>query len=193
MDDYAAVTRYAEERAASLEEAGRGEVPVVWMGHSLGASIATCLLPASSARCDGLVFENGFASIPRMVAALYPSKWVPYHYLGRWAFDTWDARGVFQRARGSDEAHTGLESATTAATRVNEVPILFLSSSNDELVPPAMMRDLYSTALHARGASEEEESGVRWVSVKDGLHDFGWRKEVWATSVVKFVRDIVGV
>lgn len=171
-------------------------MPVIWMGHSLGASIATVLLSRlppgpGGARCDGLIFENGFASIPGMVKALYASKWVPYHYLGPLALDKWDARGVFERAAGRSATETGCgETEVPTTTRVNEVPILFLSSDNDELVPPAMMRDLYETAMRARGASGED-SGVRWVSVKDGLHDFGWKKDVWAKSVGRFVRDLM--
>jgi pimeloyl-ACP methyl ester carboxylesterase len=178
LRDYTAITAYASRRAAALEERGAEPVPVIWMGHSLGASIATVLLSQldpGEARCDGLILENGFASIPGMVKALYTSKWVPYHYLGRFVLDKWDARGVFERARGR-------------TARVNNVPILFLSSDNDELVPPAMMRDLYETAVRARGVGEE---GVRWVSVKDGLHDFGWKKDVWGKSVGRFVHGVV--
>lgn len=174
LTDYAAVVRYASVRSAAIGGS------VVWMGHSLGASIATVLLSRvpESTRCDGLVFENGFASIPGMVRALYSSKWVPYHYLGPLALDTWDAKGIFERAA---------EGGRGSAERANRVPILFVSSDNDELVPPAMMWDLYDTASRARG---ERDAGVRWESVKDGLHDFAWKKDVWARSVGQFVRDV---
>jgi pimeloyl-ACP methyl ester carboxylesterase len=175
LRDYAAITAYASARAR--ENGGK----VVWMGHSLGASIATVLLASTppSTQCNGLIFENGFASIPGMVRALYSSKWVPYHYLGPLALDTWDARAVFERA-GAQETGT-----------VGEVPILFVSSDNDELVPPEMMRDLYELAVRASGKTDEEDSGVTWLSVKDGLHDFAWKKDVWAKSVGRFVRDVV--
>lgn len=152
------------------------------MGHSLGASVATVLLdqppsPRDDVRCDGLVFENGFASIPDMVRALYPSRWVPYHYLGRCALDRWDARAVFERRAG----------------RIGHVPVLFVASDDDELVPPAMMRGLYEAALNSRrmgGEMDGMQRGVTWVGVKGGLHDFAWKKEVWGKSVVQFVKNI---
>lgn len=172
LRDYTAVTRYATRRAKA---SGAG---VVWMGHSLGASVATVLLdePSTNVCCEGLIFENGFASIPEMVRALYPSKWVPYHYLGGLALDTWDARAVFERGG-----------------RIGQVPVLFVASDDDELVPPAMMRGLYEAALKSRGTSHEIDGmqrGVTWVGVKGGLHDFAWKKEVWGKSVVQFVKHV---
>jgi pimeloyl-ACP methyl ester carboxylesterase len=158
---------------------------VLWMGHSLGASIATVLLSQQppGTRCEGLIFENGFASIPEMVRVLYPSKWLPYHYLGCMALDTWDARGVFEKAAREGRG---------AGKLVRDVPILFVASDDDELVPPAMMRELYRAALKSRGGEDgKDDKGVRWVEVKGGLHDFGWKKEVWGKSVVQFVRDVV--
>lgn len=164
------------------------------MGHSLGASIATVLLdkPPPGVRCDGLAFENGFASIPEMVRALYPSRWLPYHYLGKFAFDTWDARAVFEKEEGRGRLVERDVSGDTGSP-VRDVPILFVGSDDDELVPHQMMRSLYAAALKSRGAreGEDEGKGIRFVAVKGGLHDFGWKKEVWGKSVVQFVRDVV--
>ncbi|GHJ88018.1 hypothetical protein NliqN6_4420 [Naganishia liquefaciens] len=170
LRDYTAVTQYASHQAKTTDAA------VIWMGHSLGASVATVLLDHEppNTRCDALIFENGFASIPEMVRALYPSKWVPYHYLGRLALDIWDARGVFERGA------------------LGKVPVLFVSSDDDELVPPAMMHGLYEAA-RSRDASGEGgrlSRGVTWVGVKGGLHDFAWKKEAWGKSVVRFVKDV---
>jgi pimeloyl-ACP methyl ester carboxylesterase len=52
-------------------------------GHSLGASIALCLLAShtdvskAAAMVHGLVLENAFSNMPDMLRVLYPQRWLP--------------------------------------------------------------------------------------------------------------------
>lgn len=69
-------------------------------GHSLGASIALCLLAShtdvskAAAMVHGLVLENAFSNMPDMLRVLYPQRWLPYRYLGPFVCDRWDARAA---------------------------------------------------------------------------------------------------
>lgn len=88
----------------------------VLYGHSLGGAAAVGLLkqleqgpftprisqhspkvPFGSPRISGLILENPLPSIPFMIRALYPQKWLPYHWLGPLAFDRWNALGELER------------------------------------------------------------------------------------------------
>jgi pimeloyl-ACP methyl ester carboxylesterase len=184
--------------------ATEAETKVVFIGHSLGASIATVLLGStpqdSSIRCDGLVFENGFSSIPDMVRALYPQKSLPYHYIGGLVLDRWEAKAALVAASKTSEQDR-------RQPLLASVPILFVSSSNDELVPPAMMRDMYETALTSRGEEPKpdvpsggaqggtlhssKDATIEWLDVPGGLHEFAWRKEVWSKTIWAWLDGVV--
>jgi pimeloyl-ACP methyl ester carboxylesterase len=226
LKDYTAICEYATARAEQVAPGLPGHrVPVLFMGHSLGASIAVVLLsripanlsssdnpvtsPATQrialqprVRCDGLIFENGFASIPEMVKALYPHKWLPYHHLGSFAYDRWDALSAFE---GPMESATSTPVAEddncdvtgtsrklfTSPSLLHNIPILFISSEKDEMVPSSMMHQLYDAAKEKRSMVQPGAAGqVRWLEVKDALHDFAWQKEIWARNIVKFVEDV---
>lgn len=227
LKDYTAICEYATARAEQDASGLPGHrVPVLFMGHSLGASIAAVLLsklpadlsssdnpvtsPATQrialqprVRCDGLIFENGFASIPEMVKALYPHKWLPYHHLGSFAYDRWDALSAFaDRVEPEisalvvedDKGHVTSTSLkpSSSPSLLHKIPILFISSDKDEMVPSSMMQQLCKAAKETRSIfSPGEEGQVRWLAVKHALHDFAWQKEVWGTGIVEFVKEVV--
>ena len=97
-------------------------------GHSLGASAALCLLAAheheSAGICDvhGLVLENAFTSVPDMLRALYPQRWLPYRYLDPFVRDRWDAWAAAHGMRHRALVHRAM----------------VLVSARDEVVPPTM-------------------------------------------------------
>ncbi|KAI9509482.1 Alpha/Beta hydrolase protein [Russula earlei] len=158
-------------------------------GHSLGASIALCLLSShqclqnSTATVHGLVLENAFTSVPEMLRALYPQRWLPYRYLGPFVRDRWDARA----AAASQIFPCGL------ARRA-----MVLVSERDEIVPPAMSREIFN-ALQASGDTEESGSVVtgrmrkpmgRFVVVTGALHEDAWQCLDWSRAIIKYLEDL---
>lgn len=159
-------------------------------GHSLGASIALCLLahrngvPNASA-VHGLVLENAFTSVPDMLRVLYPQRWLPYRYLGPFVRDRWDAR-----AAASHLFPCGL--ARDAMVLVSE---------RDEVVPPAMGGEIFS-ALQASGDTPEAVGGIggmrmqerkllgRFVVVEGALHEDAWRYREWTRVVRDYLGDL---
>ncbi|VDC01371.1 unnamed protein product [Peniophora sp. CBMAI 1063] len=150
--DYLRLLAYASERFPDAR--------VIVYGHSLGASIATCVLAATPApQVHSLVLENSFASIPDMVRALYPERWLPYHYMGDLVWDTWDAVG----AAGASKPDSAL------ARVIKTQRMVVLVSEKDELVPPSM----------GRAIAEKAGDGARVVSVRGALHETGWTRKQW--------------
>ncbi|KZV60764.1 alpha/beta-hydrolase [Peniophora sp. CONT] len=161
--DYLRALAYAAERFPHAR--------VIVYGHSLGASIATCVLaadPAPQVHC--VVLENPFASIPDMVRALYPERWLPYHYMGSLVWDTWDAVG----AASSPKPESAL--ARVIQTR----RMLVLVSEKDELVPPPM----------GHAIAEKAGDGARVVSVRGALHETGWTRKQWQDEMARCVREV---
>lgn len=95
---------------------------VVLYGRSLGgaASIYCAQLPKAKDIIKGVILENTFTSLPQVVPNLFPFL-SPIQVL------------VSEKWRSID-----------AIPKVsNTIPFLFLSGSNDELVPPMHMKQLY--------------------------------------------------
>jgi fermentation-respiration switch protein FrsA (DUF1100 family) len=112
---------YADARACwdwLLTERGERPGRVVIMGRSLGGAVAAQL--AETVRPAGLVLESTFTSIPDMGARLYP--FLPVRTLSRFRYDTRSRLPVLARM---------------------ELPVLFIHSPEDEIVPFALGRELY--------------------------------------------------
>jgi uncharacterized protein len=160
-------------------------------GHSLGASIALCLLtpsskgePTPSAAVHGLVLENAFTSVPDMLHALYPQRWLPYRYLGPFVRDRWDARAAVA-------AHTFPRGLARRA--------MVLVSERDEVVPPAMGREIFEV-LQVSGNAQEgvdsraREAAMRRLVIIDGaLHEDAWRYRDWAQAMKEYFEAIDSV
>lgn len=123
LADYRAALANAQARYGS-------EAIYVLYGHSLGGAAAILLLLRQLDRLPhiaGLVLENPLPSIPYMVRALYPQRWLPYHYLGPFAFDKWDAlSAVEQEVR---QGASGRERRKLPPTS------LWIRSGRDEIIP----------------------------------------------------------
>lgn len=95
---------------------------VILFGRSLGGAV-TARLAADvldrGYRPAGLVLESTFTSIPDMGAYMYP--WLPVRFLARYKYDS------------------------ESALRGHDLPILFGHSQEDEIVPYALGRRLYTS------------------------------------------------
>lgn len=139
---------------------------VLW-GQSIGAGIATRAAAQyleqksddQRLKVVGLILETPFVSVRRMLAALYPEKWVPYKYLWPFLRNWWDS-----------------EQALSDIAKVKNPPkVLLLPAEKDEVVPPAEVNYLHEVcrdvgleverrdvfrALHNEASSRMEGSGA---------------------------------
>ena len=154
-------------------------------GHSLGASIALCLLAsrkdvsnaAPAAAVHGLVLENAFTSVPDMVRALYPQRWLPYRYLGPFVRDKWDARAA--AAAIAHKFPQGLARRT-----------MVLVSERDEVVPPTMGREISDLLRGSRDMNGRRESLGRLVVLEGALHEDAWRYQDWSRAMKQYLEDL---
>jgi len=128
-------------------------------GRSLGGAVAIALARALQQRTEtapcGVVLENTFASISQLVDTLFPI--IAFKFLkDRFLRLRWES---FERIKEL------------------EVPLLFLTGQQDEMIPPS-----HSQALHANA----KKSPLRRSEVfPDGSHNDTWEKggdrywEVW--------------
>jgi fermentation-respiration switch protein FrsA (DUF1100 family) len=91
---------------------------VILFGRSLGAAIAAHV--ASHRSPAGLIIESGFVSVPELAAQLYP--WLPARWLARFRYPT----GEYVK-------------------RV-PAPVLIIHSRDDEIIPFAQGRSIFSQA-----------------------------------------------
>ncbi|GAA6008701.1 hypothetical protein JCM11491_003404 [Sporobolomyces phaffii] len=174
----------------------------VLYGHSLGGAAAILLLEQLSIppffaqpqhsppapTISGVIFENPLPSIPFMVRALYPQKWLPYHYLGFASFDRWDAIGRLRAlARG----------ASTTTSMTTTVPSLWIRSGRDEIIPTEAqdgVREMFENwkAIEdgARRGAESGEVRARWVKIDGALHDTAYLEGKWRDELRQFLREI---
>ena len=173
--DYKHAIAYAAARFPSAS--------IVLYGHSLGGAIAVCL----SARLNttefptvqGLILENPFASIPGMVHALYPQRWLPYHYLGRFAFDKWDTLHALRTAPAGSVLHQ-------LASRM-----LVLVSEHDEVVPPAMGHALLDASMERVPARAADGGALRHlVVIRNALHESAWQERRWRVAIGEYVTEL---
>jgi len=98
---------------------------IIIFGRSLGGAVALDLATRSQnkEKIAAVLLENTFTSIPDIARLLFPFriiKWLP----------VWFYKNQFKSGRKS--------------CRITQ-PTLFLSGLSDQLIPPKMMTDLYTT------------------------------------------------
>jgi len=133
--------------------------------------LASALDSKEYSNVQGLILENPFASIPEMVKALYPQRWLPYHYLTPFVWDTWDA------------VHAASNVSQNSLLRRLSNDILVLLSEKDELVPNRMGEGILN-AMRPRGSSS--------VVIRDALHENAWEQGQWVREIAQYVENIGG-
>lgn len=162
LDDYTRALNYTIKRWPKSR--------IIIYGHSLGGSAAVCLTSALSSEeyptVQGLILENPFASIPEMVKALYPQRWLPYHYLAPFVRDRWDA------------VYAASHMSQSSLLRRLSKQMLVLLSEKDELVPNSMGMDIVN-------ATKSNSTVIR-----NALHENAWEQRQWVGAISQYVYDM---
>ncbi|POV95127.1 hypothetical protein PSTT_16443 [Puccinia striiformis] len=153
-------------------------VPVWLHGHSLGGAVAAqllaemCKAEGGTDHIAGLILENPLPSVPHMVKVLYPSKWLPYHYLGGFARDRWDSSQALHSIH-------------------HRIPLLVIQSEHDELVPPLLTRGLYDDACASRLSDPTNNPTHQPITqhavIPHALHDSAFSKARYRLTVHRFI------
>ncbi|RUP50468.1 Alpha/Beta hydrolase protein [Jimgerdemannia flammicorona] len=135
-------------------------------GHSLGGSVALYLASTEEARNStqlrGLIVENTYTSIEDMVMALY-GKYTPYPYIAKYClWNKWESNKVISKVH---------------------LPILFLSSQKDEIVPKEHMSMLFENATNS--------SSKTFVKFKHSMHMDMFAKE--PRAFITAIRDFTNL
>ncbi|ORY90397.1 Alpha/Beta hydrolase protein [Syncephalastrum racemosum] len=132
---------------------------LVAYGQSLGGAVAVDLVSKNEHRFHALIIENTFLSIPTLIPHVFP----PLRHLVYLVHQEWKSYRAIKFIR--------------------QVPILFLSSLKDELVPPSHMRKLYKGA---------ETAGLKmWREFENGTHNDTCMQEGYFDCIGEFIRDNV--
>ena len=160
---------------------------VLW-GQSIGCPIVLHGLAHEGDTFGGkkvdVVLETPFTSVVDMIPAMWPERWLPYHYLGPFVRSRWDSVAAFEKARD----------------RVGRM--LVLRAEKDEIVPEAVGRKIEEEAERMLGGGEEEGGGqgqaqgmsrgtrkgrYRGVVVKGALHTMVLEKQQGVEEVRGFL------
>ncbi|SAL98190.1 hypothetical protein [Absidia glauca] len=129
-------------------------------GQSLGGAVAIYVVSNNEDDFDGLIIENTFLSVPLLIPHILPGA---LRYLAHVCNQKWRTY--------------------KSISNVQRVPILFLSSLRDELVPPSHMAKLYEVA---------ETVGAKvWKGFDYGTHNDTCLQIDYFESIEEFVRDHV--
>ncbi|KAJ2383334.1 bem46 protein, variant [Coemansia sp. RSA 2559] len=133
-------------------------------GQSLGGAVAIDLVAANEPEFAGLVLENTFLSVPKLVPHVLPVlKYLTFLASEKWASEA-------------------------AIRKITAVPILFLSGLQDDLVPPPHMRKLYELAQRNQ---DGKKMTVAWEEFPDGKHNDTCIQPNYFESIAKWWKDAV--
>ncbi|KAH8158142.1 hypothetical protein CIB48_g10105 [Xylaria polymorpha] len=130
-------------------------------GQSLGGAVSIKLVAKNQQAGDiaGLILENTFISM----RALIPSVIPPARYLTMLCHQIWPSESILPS--------------------ITEVPILFLSGLQDEIVPPAHMRRLYEVTTTPTKI---------WKPLPGGDHNSSVLEEGYFETMADFISNIAG-
>jgi hypothetical protein len=140
------------------------------------------LLGQRQLRVAGVILENPLPSIPFMVRALYPQRWLPYHYLGPFVFDRWDAVGTLEAPTEKNEGSLG------------RIPSLWIRSGSDEIIPTGEKDGVkrMHEAWIQMGEGGEGQVEKRWIDVDGALHDTAFLQRKWRDEIGGFLKRVAG-
>jgi len=111
------------------------DTPIIIFGSSIGGAVAIDLASKNNENISALIVENTFTCITELIGKLFP----PLAYFYYLSFNRWNSFEMIKKVN---------------------VPILFLSGSQDEMIPPLMMSILYETATTSKKVLRSIEGGT---------------------------------
>ncbi|CAO3625764.1 unnamed protein product [Cunninghamella blakesleeana] len=132
---------------------------LVAYGQSLGGAVAIYIVSKNEDDFDGLIIENTFLSVPILIPHVFPAlRHLVYLCNQKWQ-------------------------TYKTMPKVQNVPILFLSSLRDELVPPTHMTKLYEVS---------ETTGAKvWKGFNTGTHNDTCLQAGYFEAIEEFINDHV--
>jgi hypothetical protein len=129
-----------------------------------------------------------------MVKALYPQKWLPYHYLGFAAFDRWDAIGRLEELSNCNRLSFTPETIQGGGGG-EAIPSLWIRSGRDEIIPTGEedgVREMWKCweETARRGRDSDEVSSGEWVEVESALHDTAFTERKWRDKIRSFLGQV---
>ncbi|KAK5112912.1 hypothetical protein LTR62_003734 [Meristemomyces frigidus] len=133
---------------------------IVVYGQSLGGAVSIDLVAKNKGTGDikGLILENTFLSIAKMIPNIMPMA----QYLTPLCHEYWK----------SEEA----------ITQITDVPVLFISGLQDEIVPPSHMKQLFRLC---------KSKAVMWKELPNGDHNSSVAEPGYFQFVEEFIRKYV--
>ncbi|KAK7744819.1 bem46 protein, variant [Diatrype stigma] len=155
MIDAQTALDYLRERAET-----RNHKLIVY-GQSLGGAVSIRLVQRNQQAGDivGLILENTFLSMRSLIPSVIP----PAKYLAMLCHQVWPSESMIPN--------------------ITEVPILFLSGLQDEIVPPSHMRKLYELATTPTKV---------WKPLPGGDHNSSMLEEGYFEAISEFVANAAG-
>lgn len=130
---------------------------LVAYGQSIGGAVAINLVATNEDDFSGLIVENTFLSIPKLIPTVLPAL----RHVSFLCHQRWDSE--------------------TAIVRIQDTPLLFLSGALDELVPPSHMIALREIA------EKNNRAKIVWKLFKDGKHNDTCQKEGYFLTIAEFL------
>lgn len=154
MQDAEAIVKYAF--TALKEKININEIFI--LGRSLGGAVAIHVINELKPNIRGLIIENTFTSMSDLIDKIFPFLKHIKNYLLK---NHWPTKDRIKNVK---------------------VPILFLMSAKDELIPIEQMHELYDKAENAKFKSK--------YIIKDGTHNESWIKagKIYFVKFAKFLK-----
>ncbi|ORZ38824.1 Alpha/Beta hydrolase protein [Catenaria anguillulae PL171] len=140
---------------------------IIVFGQSIGGAVTIDLVARNENKVAAMMIENTFLSIPDLIPSVLPQL----RYLTFLCHQIWPSKHSIAIIRPS-------------------LPILFLSSGKDEMIPQAHMKQLRKLASSKHGVSDDLKHRV-WVEFPSGTHNDAPMQNGYFEAIVRFVEKHV--
>lgn len=138
---------------------------IIPYGRSLGGAVAIYIAANYGNQISGLILENTFLSIPKVMPYIFPIL-SPFGFL---CSEVWNSEEEIKKIKP-------------------DIPCLFLSGTQDEIVPPSHMKTLYNTISES---NDKQRTGVKiWREFKANHNNTLVAPGYWDTWE-QFVKELV--